>query len=182
MKTVSDYISKILNVVTTIIIVLLFISVVASFQTTFFGKKYNSFFGYALFEIKTASMSGTMEIGDWILVKVTDDVALNDIITFEQDGAFITHRIIEQYKDTYITKGDSNNAKDTPINKNQIVGKLIKVMPRFGIFKKTLFNHKVLIILIITIVVGTTLFDKNNNSIINNKLFQKTKTEKTAKK
>ena len=170
MKTVSNYINKILNFVTTVIIVLLFISVVASFQTTFFGKKYNSFFGYALFEIKTASMSGEMEIGDWILVKVTNDVQLNDIITFEQDGAFITHRIIEQYKDTYVTKGDSNNAKDTPITKDQIVGKLLKVMPKFGIIKKTFFNPKVLIALIVTIVVGTSLFDKNSGKITINKI------------
>lgn len=167
MKIVSNCINKILNVVTTIIIILLFISVIASFQTTFFGKKYNSFFGYSLFEIKTASMAGVMEIGDWILVKITDDVKLDDIVTFEQDGSFITHRIIEQYQDTYITKGDSNNAKDTPITKNQIVGKMIKVIPKFGIMKKTLFNTKVLITLIITILVGTTLFDKN--SIINKK-------------
>ena len=162
MKTVSNYINKILNFITTIIIILLFISVVASFQTTFFGKKYNSFFGYALFEIKTASMAGEMEIGDWILVKTTDDVELNDIITFEQDGSFVTHRIIEQYKETYITKGDSNNAKDTPISKEQIVGKLVKVMPKFGIMKKTIFNPKVLIVLIITIIVGASIFDKNN--------------------
>jgi signal peptidase len=182
MKTMNSYVNKILNFVTTIIIILLFISVVASFQTTFFGKKYNSFFGYALFEIKTASMSGSMEIGDWILIKVTNDVALNDIITFEQDGSFITHRIIEQYKDTYITKGDSNNAKDTPITKEQIVGRLVKVMPKFGIVKKTFFNPKVLIVLIITIVVGTSLFDKNNNkqktNIITSKILNKPKKEK----
>lgn len=176
MKTASNYVNKILNFITTIIIILLFISVVASFQTTFFGKKYNSFFGYALFEIKTASMAGEMEIGDWILVKVTNDVELNDIITFEQDGSFITHRIIEQYKDTYVTKGDSNNAKDTPITKEQIIGKLVKVMPRFGIIKKTFFNHKVLIVLIITIIVGTSLFDnknKNKINIINTKKLKK---------
>jgi signal peptidase I len=155
---------KILNVVTTIIIILLFISVVASFQTTFFGKKYNSFFGYSLFEIETASMSGKLEIGDWILVKITDDVKLNDIITFEENGSFITHRIVEQYKDTYVTKGDSNNAKDTPIKKEQVVGKMIKVIPKFGIIKKTFFNPKVLIILIITIVVGSSLFDKTSKT------------------
>lgn len=176
MKLVSNYINKILNVITTIIIILLFISVIASFQTTFFGKKYNSFFGYSLFEIKTASMAGEMEIGDWILVKITDNVKLNDVITFEQDGSFITHRIIEQYKDTYITKGDSNNAKDTPITKDQIVGKKIKVIPKFGIIKKTFFNTKVLIILIITILVGSTLFDKNN--IINKKVIVKKETPK----
>ena len=147
MKTASTCIEKILNVVTTIIIILLFISVVASFQTTFFGKKYNSFFGYSLFEIETASMSGKLEIGDWILVKITDDVKLNDIITFEENGSFITHRIVEQYKDTYVTKGDSNNAKDTPITKDQVVGKMIKVIPKFGIIKKTFFNPKVLVIL-----------------------------------
>ena len=163
MNTVKSFASKILNFITTIIIILLSICVISSFQTTFFGKKYNSFFGYSLFEIKTASMSGVMEIGDWILVKITDDVELNDIVTFEQDGSFVTHRIIEQYKDTFITKGDSNNSKDTPIGKDQIIGKMIKVMPRFGIVKKTFFNPKVLIILIITIVVGSSLFDKKNN-------------------
>ena len=164
MKTASNLIEKILNVITTIIIVLLFISVVASFQTTFFGKKYNSFFGYSLFEIETASMSGKLEIGDWILVKITDDVKLNDIITFEENGSFVTHRIIEQYKDTYVTKGDSNNAKDTPIKKEQVVGKMIKVIPKFGIIKKTFFNPKVLIILIITIVVGSSIFDKTSKT------------------
>lgn len=164
MKTASNLIEKILNVITTIIIILLFISVVASFQTTFFGKKYNSFFGYSLFEIETASMSGKLEIGDWILVKITDDVKLNDIITFEENGSFVTHRIIEQYKDTYVTKGDSNNAKDTPIKKEQVVGKMIKVIPKFGIIKKTFFNPKVLIILIITIVVGSSLFDKTSKT------------------
>ena len=80
MKTLKNYINGIVNFVTTIIIILLSISVISSFQTTFFGKKYNSFFGYSLFEIKTASMSGQMEIGDWILVKITDDVKLNDEI------------------------------------------------------------------------------------------------------
>ena len=165
MKTIKNYINKILNFITTIMIILLSISVISSFQTTFFGKKYNSFFGYSLFEIQTASMAGEMEIGDWILVKITDEVKLNDIITFERDGSFITHRIIEQYKDTYITKGDSNNSKDTPITKEQIVGKMIKVMPKFGIVKKTFFNPKVLIILIVTIIVGSSLFDKSTNKI-----------------
>jgi len=165
MKTINTYISKIVNFLTTVIIILLVISIVSSFQTTILGKKYNNLFGYTFFEIKTASMAGTMEIGDWILVKITDDVSPNDIITFEADGAFITHRVIEQYQSTYITKGDSNTAKDTPVNKNQIVGKLVKVLPKFGIVKKTLFNTKVLIILMITIVVGCWVFQKDNQPI-----------------
>lgn len=165
----KEVFNKILNFVTTLIIILLFISVVASFQTTFLGKKYNNFLGYSLFEIKTASMSGEMEIGDWILVKVTKDVKLNDIITFESDGAFVTHRIIETYKDTYITKGDTNTAKDTPVNKSQIVGKLVTVLPKFGIIKKTLFNTKVLIVLILTIILGCFLFKNEEEEVTTKK-------------
>jgi len=184
MKTVNTYINKIVNFITTIIIILLVISVVSSFQTTFLGKKYNNLFGYAIFEIKTASMAGTMEIGDWILVKITDQVAPNDVITFEEDGAFITHRIIEQYQTTYITKGDSNTAKDTPVKKEQIVGKLVTVLPKFGIVKKTLFNTKVLIVLMITIIVGCWLFQKDEQShkkIIKSSLKQPVKTPKQPK-
>ena len=184
MKIMKNYINKITNFITTIMIILLTISVISSFQTTFFGKKYNSFFGYSIFEIQTASMAGEMEIGDWILVKITNDVKLNDIITFEQDGSFITHRIIEQYKNTYITKGDSNNSKDTPIEKKQIVGKMIRVMPKFGIVKKTFFNPKVLIILIVTIIVGSSMFEKNNNKSnqLKNKITIKKEREKKQNK
>ena len=39
----------------------------------------------------------------------------------EHKGNFITHRVIETYNGTFVTKGDANTAKDTPINKNQIV-------------------------------------------------------------
>ena len=48
-------------------------------------------------------------------------------------------------------------------------------MPKFGIVKKTFFNPKVLIILIVTIIVGTSLFDKKGNktTIKKGKLNQK---------
>ena len=68
-------------------------------------------------------------------------VKIGDVVTYKQDNDFITHRIIEVYKDTYITKGDANKAKDKPIDKSQIIGKVTKVLPKFGIIKKTLFNE-----------------------------------------
>ena len=58
-------------------------------------------------------------------------------------------------------------------------------MPKFGIVKKTFFNPKVLIILIITIVVGTSLFDKNNSknkiNMLNTKIFNNPKKEMGGK-
>lgn len=164
MKVVKKNINKIFNIIITILILLLLANIIASFQTTFLGKDYNNIFGYTLFEVKTGSMEDTLKIGDWVLVKVTDDVELNDIITYEEDNSFITHRIIEIYKDTYITKGDANSSKDSPVLKSQIVGKVIKVFPKFGIIKKTLLNPKVLILFIITLLLGVSLLKKEQKT------------------
>lgn len=165
MSSIKKSLNSILNILVTIMIILLFVSVISNFQTSFLGKKYNNIFGYALFEIKTASMSGTMEINDWILVKITDDIKVDDIITFEQDGSFTTHRVIQIYKDAYITKGDSNTTTDVPVDKSQIVGKLVKVLPKLGIIKKTILNPTVLILFILTIILGNSLFVKEESSL-----------------
>lgn len=174
----TEKISKLFNVVITILIFLLIINVIANFQTTFLGKKYNNIFGYTLFEVKTGSMEDTLKIGDWVLVKITDDIKLNDIVTYEEDNAFITHRVIEHYKDTYITKGDANNSKDSPVLRSQIVGKVVKVFPQFGIIKKTLLNPIVLILFIITITLGISLLKKQPQK---KKCENKTKSEEEPK-
>lgn len=152
-----------LNIFSIMIIVFLCISIFSNFQTVFLGKKFNQLFGYTMFEIKTASMTPKIKIGDWILVKITNDVKLNDIVTYEDNGSFVTHRLIESYNNTYVTKGDSNNTKDEPITNNQIVGTVVKIMPKFGILKKTLFNPWVLISLFITVMLYCLLFDNNQN-------------------
>lgn len=158
---------KIINIILNVTIVitsfLLFIDIVLNFQTTVLRKDYSSFLGYSIFEIKTGSMAGNIEIGDWILVKNTKNVELNDIITFEENDNFITHRVIENYSDVYVTKGDSNNSKDAPIKREQIVGKVVKVLPRFGVFKNVFLNAKVLIPFIIVLLIVVSLFDKKSN-------------------
>ena len=106
-------------------------------------------------------MADEINAGDWIIVKSEKDIKVNDVITFVQDGEFITHRVVESYGGTFITKGDANNSKDEPITKEQIVGKVIKVLPLFGIFRKTLFNPIVLITLIPTLYLIDFLFRKN---------------------
>lgn len=158
---------KIVNLILNISIVcasiILFVTIFLDIQTTVLKKTYKSFFGYSLFEIKTGSMSKTIKIGDWILVKNTKDVDLNDIITYEQNGNFITHRVIQKYQGTITTKGDSNNTIDKPITNTQVVGKVIKVLPKFGIIKSVLLNSEVLIPFIITIFIICLIIDDKNN-------------------
>lgn len=146
---------KIINIVLDILIVLfgiiLLISIYNNVQIKILGNEYSSFFGYSTFEVQTGSMADTINPGDWIVVKITKNVELNDIITYSQKGEFITHRVVETYKDKYITKGDANNSKDDSINKSQIVGKVVKILPGLGIVRKTIFNPLVLVTLIITL-------------------------------
>lgn len=157
-------INVILNCAIVITSFLLVINLILNFQTKILKKEYSSFFNYSLFEIKTGSMSGKLEIGDWILVKKTSNLALNDIITYTESGNFITHRVVEIYNDIIVTKGDSNNSKDTPISSNQVVGKVVLILPKLGIFKNVLFNYKVLISILIVFVVFISLFDKKTNN------------------
>lgn len=141
-----------LNILMFIFGFILLISIYTGVQTKMLGSKYADFFGYSFFEVQTGSMANTINPGDWIIVHLTNQVKLNDIITYEVDGEYVTHRLIQAYNGLYTTKGDANNSKDEPIYAKQILGKVIKVFPRFGIIRKTLFNFNVLIAL------GVTLF------------------------
>lgn len=157
---------KIINVILNALIfvfgIILLISIYNNLQVKVFGKDYSDFFGYSIFEVQTGSMKDAINPGDWIIVKSASNIKLNDVITYKQGNDFITHRVIGVYNDTYVTKGDANNSKDDPIDKKQIVGKVVKTIPNFGIFKKTIFNPGVLVAIIITIMVINFLF-KNKN-------------------
>ena len=156
-KKPQNILKKIINLVLDFFIVILgfvlLITIYNNIQIKVLGNDYPSFFGYSLFEVQTGSMVGDKEdsinAGDWIVVKYSNKIELDDVVTFEYKDEFITHRVIEKYNDTLVTKGDANNAKDSPITIDQVVGKVVKILPTFGILRKTIFNPAVLICLIV---------------------------------
>ncbi|MBO5120668.1 MAG: signal peptidase I [Bacilli bacterium] len=160
----NSIIKKIINILLDIFIVILgvilLITVYNNIQVKILGRDYASFFGHSVFEVQTGSMGEIIEPGDWIVVKYSKNIKLNDIVTFEHKGEYITHRVIEAYNGTYVTKGDANTAKDSPISKDQIVGKVVKVIPNFGILRKTIFNPIVLIAIIVTLFFVNQVFKK----------------------
>ena len=164
----ESFIEKIINYVLDILIfvfgIVLLISLYISIQTKVFKNDYANFFGYSIFEVQTGSMSGTIEAGDWIIVDLSKKPKLNDIVTYESNGNFITHRVIEIYGSTYVTMGDANSAKDDPIDSEEIVGTVSKILPRLGIIRKTLFNPVVLIAVIIVLFVLNWTFKNKNNA------------------
>ena len=162
-KLVSKIIDGILNFLIVIFAIFLLISMYTVIQVKVLGNDYSSFFGYSLFEVQTGSMSGTIEAGDWILIKDTKNVKVGDIVTYRHSNDFITHRVIESYGGTYVTKGDANNTADEPIDQSQIVGKVVKTMAGFGFLRKTLFNPTVIILLIITLYLFNLTFKQGKS-------------------
>lgn len=155
---IEKIINIFLNVFIFIFAGILLISLYNNLQVKLFGKDYSDFFGYSVFEVQTGSMAPAINPGDWIIVKSSKNIELKDIITYSQDGEYITHRVIGKTGGTYVTKGDANNSKDDPIDEKQIVGKVAKILPNFGIFKKTIFNPIVLVAIIITILIFNFVF------------------------
>lgn len=152
-KKVLNLITKIIiNITYTILAIIVTILIYNIIQVSIFNKPYMNIFGYSFFQVKTGSMSGTMEIGDIIIVKLTKDVKQNDIITFEQDQMLITHRIIQKHNQNIITKGDANNSEDEPITQNIVIGKVVYIFKNIEIWKSVLKTPKVYTLIIITLL------------------------------
>jgi len=154
-------INLLLNAFIFMLVIILVASIYTNVQTKVLGNNYSNFFGYSLFEVQTGSMADTINAGDWIVVKLTKQIKLDDIITYQLGEEYITHRVTEVYSGSYVTKGDANNAKDEPIKPDQVIGKVTKILSNFGILRKTLLNPGALISLVITLFLFNYFIKKN---------------------
>ena len=107
-----------------------------------------SILGYKAYIITTNSMEPKINIGDIIIAKkcAENDLNVRDIITFEQNGEKITHRIVNIEEENsikkYTTKGDNNNMEDTKkVSYNEIDGKKVIKIPYLGKFIEVLKNE-----------------------------------------
>ncbi len=145
--------------------IIILINVYSFIQIKILNKDYSSFFGYSTFEVQTGSMKPTISPSDVIIVKSDKNPGVNDIITYKKKNDFITHRVVEKSGNNYITKGDANNAKDAAITSDDIVGKVVHVLPKFGVIRKTILNPFVIITLIITTTIIYCLFNRKKKKI-----------------
>jgi signal peptidase len=135
--------------------------------------------GIAVFVVLTGSMEPQIEAGEMILIKEYDNYKVGDIVTYCDEDFFITHRITQISDKEIITKGDSNNIEDHPIELNQVQGKVIFHSKLLGFF--ILYLLKPLTILFIVFCLFKDSFiklyeEKLKNEII--KLKEKINKEK----
>jgi len=155
-----DHFKKILKCLVnglSILLLVLLALVVYGRATIIFGSKtYPNYFGYTFFSVASGSMEPTLYIDDVILVKIDNkNIKKNDIITFAKNDEIITHRVLFIDDNTITVKGDHNNTLDSPIERNMIIGKVVKVFPKLSIWQKVITEPKILVAIFITLL----LFD-----------------------
>lgn len=166
-KMIKQLISIILNIFLVITTFILGVLIYNYVQTKILKKDYCNFFGYTAFKVITGSMADTINIGDIVIVKVKNDKEefnLQDIIVFKQDDSIITHRIVGIEGDNITTKGDANNTNDETVSKNQIIGKVTKVITNLEVWKKVFTNPSVFISIIITVSLFAVAFSLEDDN------------------
>ena len=141
-----------LNVLLVLVAIIIIIGIYYIVQIKVLKNSYANLFGYTFFEVATGSMSPTINVGDVVIVHLTKEVSENDIIVYKEGENFITHRLIKKEEGKIITKGDANNSEDRAIQEADILGKVVKIIPQIGNWRKAILSPEVIGLIAILII------------------------------
>ena len=151
-------IKKIINVLTTLIIVLGGVFLILYFC------------GFVPYVVLSGSMEPTIKTGSLCFINKNANIKSikeKDIIAFRlNNGTLVTHRAVEIDKNGIITKGDRNKEPDgTLVTNHNYVGKNILWIPKIGYVVMAFQSTKGKIILgvsILILFISGLLFGDNN--------------------
>lgn len=113
------------------------------------------FLGYTGFVNTGTSMLPIIQKGDLVILKRQDAYEVGDVISFNDKGLTVTHRIIGTEDGLYKTQGDNNKFIDgNLVSKLNVYGKMIKIIPGVGDKIKYFNEHKTMVIGILVSLVG----------------------------
>lgn len=142
------------------------VNVVLLVKRLVYKEELPSVFGCSVVTVLSGSMEPEFSPGDMLIIKKENAYQTGDVVTYEQQGSFITHRIIEQDETSFLTKGDANNAPDgARIRYADIYGTVLFVLPGMGnvaLFLKSPLGALVLIAAFLLLVELSFRNDKRN--------------------
>ena len=155
MSFIKKLLKLIVDILTFVVFIVLIIIIFSKMKMMFSGNDYFELAGYSVFTVKTGSMEPVIKQNDVILVKTQNFYEVDDIITYKEGKSYITHRIISVRGHDIITQGDANNAKDSSITDDVVIGKVVKIFSNMGIWQKIFTTPKIIIMIFATLI----LFD-----------------------
>lgn len=110
-----------------------------------------SFLGVGSAIIISGSMEPTIHINDMVIT-MQAGYDVGDIIMFDDGHALVTHRIIQIKNGQYVTQGDHNNTQDSKlVHENDIVGKVIFIIPKVGQFIMYMQTPMVMMLMVVSL-------------------------------
>ena len=146
------------NVLFVILGIILLLAIYSFISINILNNKYVNFFNYTFFQVASDSMAPVITTNDLIIVKLTKEIKEDDIITFVKDDSLITHRVISKDSNSYLTKGDANNEFDDRVVEDNVVGKVVKILPNAGVWFKVITTPKVIVLICITLFLFSLAF------------------------
>lgn len=126
-----SYILKMIVVV--IFCIILVINIWFLFSKYVLGEELPSVLGYKTAVVLTGSMDPTFSAGDILIYHEETEYEVGDVVIFECDGYYVTHRIVGTEGGYFITKGDANNVEDMErLDSSNIEGKMVFIMQGIG--------------------------------------------------
>lgn len=115
------------------------------------SSNFNILGGYRPFLVQSGSMEPSIMTGDVVVIKNMSSYVINDVITFNTNSSrIVTHRIVHVENRKYSTKGDANRTGDEDIiTDNQIIGKVVLVIPKLGYLVSFVKSRSGLIFLLV---------------------------------
>ncbi len=122
---------------TTLLALVLIFNLLSIGSKYFTGDTYADVFGISTAVVISGSMEPTISVNDMVVIQEKDNYAEKDVISYiSKNGNLITHRIVDVTDEGFITRGDANDTIDVevPISEDKVVGKVVYVIPRVGMF------------------------------------------------
>lgn len=154
----------IINVLIVFVTIITLFIIYSYIHLDLLNKDYVSILGYTYFEVASGSMEPAIKKHDLVIIKLNSDYNEEDIVTYKLENDFITHRVKKINVKTVVTKGDANNTLDKSIIKESVIGKVVLIIPKFGIWKRVLLTPRVFILLILTFTLFSFTFSYNTKS------------------
>lgn len=137
--------------------------------------------------VTSDSMEPAIMEGDGYLIHKTSDVTEGDVVTFrstEQQG-LVTHRIVEERPEGFITKGDNNPSRDQtagmpPVDRDAVVGTVVEfrgtplTIPGMGVATAWLADNRLGVMAVIAVLVVLSLaFGAGGSSVTRDVVYVK---------
>jgi len=150
--------------VVTLLVLFILINAIFIIRGLTSGQEMPMVFGYGKAVVATGSMEPAIAPGDMIIFHEQENYKVGDIVVFEAEN-FVTHRIIETTENGFITQGDANNTDDGEILREQMIGKVVLIVPKVGYavdFVKSPFGILVLVLGLLALIEVPNLISRKS--------------------